>query len=149
MLTHSTTQHTLHCVPCGGVGQYALHCATCIESHKTHTAGVECNCGVTDQRSVRDLTLMMRVQRASVQPSVRLLPNRLEGESVVCAVKHSVRIITTCDTGLRGSQHVHSSMYLLHGLCTHTIIPTTSVHTYVMDLHVYMYVSNIIMYLHM
>ena len=103
MLTHSTTQHTLHCVPCGGVGQYALHCATCIESHKTHTAeshkthtaGVEYNCGVTDPSQARDLTLMMRVQRASVQPSVRLLFHRLEGESVVCAVKHSVRIITT------------------------------------------------------
>ena len=95
MLTHSTTQHTLHCVPCGGVGQHALHCATCIESHKTHTAGVEYNCGVTDQRLVRDLTLMMRVESASVQPSVRLFSHRLEGESVVCAVKHSVRIITT------------------------------------------------------
>ena len=149
MLTHSTTQHTLHCVPCGGAGQYALHCATCIESHKTHTAGVEYNCGVTDLRWVRNLTLMMRAEIASVQPSVRLLWYRLEGESVVCAVKQSVRIITTRDTGLRGSQHVHSSMYLLHGLCTHTIIPTTSVHTYVMDLHVYMYVPNIIMYLHM
>ena len=38
---------------------------------------------------------MIRVQRASVQPSVRSLLLRLEGESVVCAVKHSVRIITT------------------------------------------------------
>ena len=95
MLTHSTTQHTLHCVPCGGVGQYALHCATCIESHKTHTAGVEYNCGVTDQSWVRDLTLMMRVEIASVEVSVIPLYCRLEGESVVCAVKHSVRIITT------------------------------------------------------
>jgi len=46
----------------------------------------------------------------------------------------------TWDTGLRGSQHVHSSMYSLHGLCKHSIIPTISVHTYIcimhMDLHV-------------
>ena len=77
------------------MGQYALHCAKCIESHKTHTAGVEYNCEGTDLRVVRDLTLMMRVEIASVEVSVIPLYPRLEGESVVCAVKHSVRIITT------------------------------------------------------
>ena len=85
---------------------FSAHCthdqctcsATCIESHKTHTAGIEYNFeggGGADQRVVRDLTLMMRVEIASLQPSVSLLSHRLEGESVVCAVKHSVRIITT------------------------------------------------------
>ena len=71
-----------------------MHC-TVPKSHKTHTASVQYNCGVTDPRWVRDLTLTMRVEMAFTLSSMRLLPYRLEGESVVRAVKHSMRIMIT------------------------------------------------------